>query len=169
VLGASGVAYAVNGDGTIVGGNSAGKPVRWTRINGAWQVQQLDSRQGNVMGANTAGDLTGYAIVPCSAEQCSQGYVWFVGGGSQALPTLGGQTTAPRSINSTREVVGLSTLANGSGVPFIWSETLGIRQLPASNGGWAFAVSDVRADGTRLVAGAGGKPFSAQAWVVRNP
>ena len=85
------------------------------------------------------------------------------------LPTLGGGSTAARAINSAREVVGLSTLWNGNGVPFIWSETLGIRQLPLSYGGWAFTISDVRADGTRLVAGAGGRPFSAQVWVVRNP
>jgi hypothetical protein len=44
-----------------------------------------------------------------------------------------------------------------------------MRQLPVSSGGWAFAVSDLRADGTRLVAGAGGKPFAALAWVVRDP
>jgi uncharacterized membrane protein len=172
-VGGGGVAYAVNGDGTIIGGSSAGVPVRWRRVNAAWQVEQLDTRRGTVFGANSAGDLVGAVGSACSPspEGCSLdvGIVWFVNGGSRALPTLGGGATAARAINSSREVVGLSTLANGNGVPFIWSETLGIRQLPLSNGGWAFTISDVRADGTRLVAGAGGRPFSAQVWLVRNP
>ena len=167
--GASGFAYAVNGDGNIVGGTSAGLPVRWRRVNGAWQIESLDGRPGIVHGANSAGDLVGYVQVPCGSSNCNQGYVWYVTGGSRLLPTLGGPSTTPRAINASREVVGLSTLGSGNGVPFIWSETLGMRQLPLSNGGWAFAVSDVRADGTRLVAGAGGRPFSAQVWVVRNP
>jgi probable HAF family extracellular repeat protein len=75
----------------------------------------------------------------------------------------------PRGINATGEVVGLSTLANGDGVPFFWSEALGLRRLPVSYSAWAFAVSGVRANGTRLVVGAGGKPFAALVWVVRNP
>jgi hypothetical protein len=45
-----------------------------------------------------------------------------------------------------------------------------MRPLPVTDGAWAFAISGVRADGTRLVVGgAGGKPFSALVWVVRNP
>lgn len=170
--GGSAAAYAVNGDGTIVGGSS-GVPVRWRRVNGAWQVEQLDSRQGTVFGANSAGDLVGAVGSACSPapDPCSLnvGIVWFAIGGSRVLPTLGGGATTARAINSSREVVGLSTLGNGNGVPFIWSETLGIRQLPLSNGGYAFTISDVRADGTRLVAGAGGRPFGAQVWTVRNP
>jgi uncharacterized membrane protein len=170
--GGGGAAYAANGDGTIVGGSS-GVPVRWRQINGSWQVEQLDSRQGVVFGANSAGDLVGAVGSACSPAPaaCSLdiGIVWYATGDSRVLPTLGGGATTARAINSPREVVGLSKLANGSGVPFIWSETLGIRQLPLSNGGWAFTISDVRADGTRLVAGAGGRPFSAQVWVVRNP
>ncbi len=81
------------------------------------------------------------------------------------LPTLGGVNTHPFAVNSAREVVGLSTLSNGTGVPFFWTQTLGIRQLPAT-GGYAFAVSDPRADGTRLAAGFVG---AATVWVVRTP
>ena len=173
VAGGGGSAHAVNGDGTIVGGSS-GVPVRWRRINGAWQVEQLDNRRGLVIGANSAGDLVGSVGSACSpspSDPCRLdiSFVWYANGGSRVLPSLGGGETAARAINSAGEVVGMSRLANGNGVPFIWSETLGIRQLPLSNGGWAFTISDVRADGTRLVAGAGGRPFSAQVWVVRNP
>jgi len=171
--GASGLAYAVSGDGTIVGGNSAGFPVRWRRVSGVWLVEQLDSRRGTVFGANSAGDLVGTVGSACPPlpDGCSLdvGIVWYVNGGSRVLPTLGGPATTARAINSAREVVGASSLANGNGFPFVWSETLGIRQLPLSDGGYGFAISDVRADGTRIVAGAGGRPFSAQVWVVRNP
>jgi uncharacterized membrane protein len=170
--GGDGVAYAVNGDGTIVGGVSSFFPVRWRRVNGSWQVEQLDSRQGGVLGSNSAGDLVGGVGSACtpSPAPCRHdiSIVWYANGGSRVLPTLSGGETAARAINSAGEVVGMSRLANGNGVPFIWSETLGIRQLPL-NEGWAFTISDVRADGTRLVAGAGGRPFSAQVWVVRNP
>jgi len=171
-VGASGFAYAVNGDGTIVGGGSAGVPVRWRRINGSWRVEQLDSRRGIVRGSNSAGDLVGTvgsACVPLEPCHLDIGIVWYVDGGARVLPTLGGSSTSAWAINSSREVVGLSTLGNGNGVPFIWSETLGIRQLPLADGGYGFAISDVRVDGTRIVAGAGGRPFNAQVWVVRNP
>ena len=168
--GVTGNAYAVNGDGTIVGGSRGGVPVRWRRVAGVWSIEQLDSRMGVASGANSAGDLVGYVTVPCaSPDGCPEGHIWFVNGGGRTLPTLGGTTNAPRAVNASREVVGLSTLGSGSGVPFIWSETLGILQLPLSDGGWAFAVSDVRGDGTRVAAGAGGRPFAAQVWVIRNP
>lgn len=169
VAGEHTTATAINGDGTIVGGTS-GRPVRWRRVSGVWQVEQLDSRPGWVHGANAAGDLVGAVEVPCtSLPQCHRGIIWYADGGSRELGTLGGESTTPRAINAAREVVGLSSLSNGDGYPFFWSETTGMRQLPVTDGAWAFAISGVRADGTRLVVGAGGRPFSALAWVVSNP
>jgi len=165
-------ASAINGDGTIVGGWASGVPVRWRRVSGVWQVEQLDSRPGGVYGANSAGDLVGRVEIPCSSPSggsCLRGIIWYATGGSRELPTLGGETTAPRGINAAGEVVGLSTLPNGDGFPFFWTASSGMHQLPVANGAWAFAVSGVRPDGTRLVVGAGGKPFSALVWVVRNP
>lgn len=166
------LAYAVNGNGTIVGGssvNGAGLyvPVRWKLVGGAWQVELLDSRAGVVLAANSVGDLAGQVQVPCvsaSAPQCSKGMIWYAAGGSRELPSLGGEATAPRAINSAGEVVGLSTTSGGSGFPFFWSATVGIRQLPISKGGWAFGMSDVRSDGTRLVVGEGN---GSQVWVVK--
>ena len=161
-------ASAINGDGTIVGGG-AGVPVRWRRVNGVWQIEQLDTRPGSVMGANSAGDLVGSVQGSCSSPpSCSIGMIWYAAGGTRVLGNLGGQSTTPRGINAAGEVVGLSTLPNGDGVPFFWTQSLGMRQLPVGSG-WAFAVSGVRSDGTRLVVGAGGQPFSALVWVVRNP
>lgn len=169
-------AAAINGDATLVGGraalapNSSFVPVRWRRSGGVWQIEQLDGRPGAVSGANAAGDLVGHVQVPCtSGTGCNRGVIWYAAGGSRELGTLGGESTTPRAINAAGEVVGLSTTPDGNGTAFFWSETLGMRQLPVTDGAWAFAVSDVRPDGTRLVAGAGGKPFSALVWVVRNP
>ena len=165
-------AYAINGDGTIVGGIS-GSPVRWRHMSGVWQIEQLDSRPGGVLGANSVGDLVGQVQVACaspSTGQCSRGMIWYENGTSRELSSLGGESTAPRGINAAGEVVGLSTLANGDGVPFFWSEATGMRQLPVnSRGGWAFAVSGVRSDGTRMVVGVGGRPSSPLVWVVRIP
>jgi hypothetical protein len=146
-----------------------GTPVRWRRVNGAWLVEQLDSRLGTARGSNSVGDLVGEVRVPCSSSpQCYRGMIWFAAGGSLELPGLGGPSTTPRAINNVGEVVGLSSLSNGSNVPFFWSPTLGMRQLPVSkNGASAFGLSGVRSDGTRLVVGAGGRPFSALVWVVR--
>jgi uncharacterized membrane protein len=174
VAGGSARADAVNGNGTIVGGSAnAGSyqvPVRWTRVGGAWTITALDSRQGAVRGGNSAGDLVGYVMVPCALpDGCSLGMIWYAAGGTRALPTLGGSGTTPVGINSAGEVVGLSSLASGDGTAFFWSETMGMRQLPIAGGAWAFAVSGVRADGTRLVVGAGGTKFGAVVWVVRNP
>ena len=162
-------ADAVNGDGSIVGGSASGVPVRWRRENGAWAIEQLDSRSGAVRGANSAGDLVGYVTVSCaSTSGCNRGMIWYAAGGSRELPTLGGESTTPVAVNAAREVVGLSSLANGDGTAFFWSETFGMRQLPVSGGAWAFAVSGVRSDGTRLVVGAGGSDFGALVWTVRN-
>jgi len=166
---------AVNGDATIAGGRAQAAtnvsvPVRWRRSGGTWQIEQLDSRPGTVAGANPAGDLVGYVQVSCaSAPSCNRGVIWYAAGGSRELGTLGGESTTPRGINAAGEVVGLSTLPNGNGTAFFWSDAAGMRQLPVTDGAWAFAISGVRADGTRLVVGAGGKPFSALVWVVRNP
>jgi uncharacterized membrane protein len=174
--GGSASANAVNGNGTIVGGRAApdaltsAVPVRWRRVAGAWQIEQLDSRPGAVYGANPAGDLVGSVQVSCgSASSCNRGIIWYADGHSRELGTLGGESTTPRAINAAGEVVGSSTVANGDGFPFFWSETASMRQLPVRYGGSGFAISGVRADGTRLVVGAGGRPFAALAWVVRNP
>jgi probable HAF family extracellular repeat protein len=176
VSGASATARAVNGDATVIGGSaeidvgSFSVPVRWRRAGDSWQIEQLDARAGSVYGANASGDLVGAVQVSCAPQSsCSRGIIWYAAGGSRDIGTLGGESTTPRAINSSGEVVGLSALANGAGTAFLWSETLGMRQLPVSDGAWAFGVSDVRSDGTRLVVGAGGRPFGALLWVVRNP
>ena len=177
VAGGAATALAVNGDGAIVGGSAApdaqstfNVPVRWRRVAGAWQIDLLDARAGSVRGANSLGDLVGTVEVSCaSASSCSRGVIWYAAGGSRELGTLGGESTTPRGINAVGEVVGLSTLPNGDGTAFFWAETLGMRQLPVNGGAWAFAVSGVRPDGTRLVVGAGGKPAAPLAWVVSNP
>jgi probable HAF family extracellular repeat protein len=177
VAGGSASARAVNGNGTIVGGSAAPNasstssvPVRWRRVADAWQIEKLDSRPGTVHGANSAGDLVGSVQVPCASQSgCNRGIVWYAAGGSRELGTLGGESTVPRGINAAGEVVGSSALANGVNTAFFWSATRGMRQLPVTDGAWAFAVSGVRSDGTRLVVGAGGKPFAALVWVVRNP
>jgi probable HAF family extracellular repeat protein len=169
--GGGGGAYAINGDGTIVGGSSSGSPVRWRRVSGTWQIEQLDGRQGSVRGANSMGDLVGNVQVACtvpSTGQCSIGIIWYANGGSRQLASLGGESTSPRAINAAGEVVGTSTLANGDFFPFFWSETTGMRQLPITRDGLATAVSGVRTDGTRLVVGGGGRE-PAVVWVVRIP
>ena len=166
-------ALAINGDGTIVGGGSSGFPVRWRRVNGSWQIQQLDSRPGSARGANSVGDLVGSVQVECTLPtnltQCNIGMIWYANGSSLQLGGLGGQSTAPFGINAAGEVVGMSALSNGDGYPFFWSAATGMKQLPVTKGGLATAVSAVRSDGTRLVVGSGGRQISALVWVVRTP
>lgn len=169
-------ARAVNSDGTIVGGtaapvsNSAAVPVRWTSTNGLWQIQQLDSRAGTVHGANTTGDLAGAVSLPCSIDGgCQRAVIWYAGGGSLELGTLGGAHSWARDINASREVVGSSTSPRVGNTAFFWSESMGMFQLPVK-GTWAAAnaVSDVRPDGTRLVVGMNSQGV-AVVWSVRNP
>lgn len=94
VTGAWSEARAANGDGTIVGGSAArtpsgnGFPVRWRRLGGQWQVQQLDQRRGLVYGANGTGDLAGLVRVSCSvAGGCQRAIIWYANGGSRVLGT----------------------------------------------------------------------------------
>jgi uncharacterized membrane protein len=176
VIGGFARAMAINGDGTIIGGGATQEgsqglvPVRWTRVSGAWHVEQLDSRPGSAGGANSIGDLVGHVTVACAAQDgCSHAFIWYADGSSRELGTLGGEWSVAKDINATREVVGI-TVSNGTGTPFLWSESLGMIALPVArnHGADARAISDV-ADGTRLVVGAGGQPFSALLWTVTNP
>ena len=169
------VASAVNGVGTLIGGYAVDGsgivfPVRWTIVSGQWQIEQLDPREGIVYGANAGGDLAGYVRVPCAlTEGCVQARIWRAGLDVLELGTLGGEHSWARGVNSSGEVVGASTSSSGVNTGFFFSQGAGMLQLPVK-GEWAAgnAISDVRADGTRLVAGMNsrGQPV---AWVVRTP
>jgi probable HAF family extracellular repeat protein len=175
--GGSGAAYAVNGDGTVVGGFATGVmagdtyfPMRWQMVLGSWLIEQLDSRPGNAMGANATGDLVGSAEVPCASEGgCRRAVIWYAGGGSRDLGTLGGKDSWARDINSTGEVVGASTSPTAGNTAYFWSDSRGMIQLPFK-GRWAAAnaLSNVRPDGTRVVVGTDSSG-NAVVWVVRNP
>ena len=161
-------ASTVNGDGTIAGGGADGFPVRWREVAGQWQIEPLDGRRGRALGANAAGDLAGVVLEPCAAGTgCNYAVVWYAAGGTLDLGALGAERATADDINAAGEVVGTST-ASGRSTAFIWSASSGARQLPGKRGGSvARAVSDVRADGTRLVAGMSGT--QAAVWVVRDP
>jgi uncharacterized membrane protein len=173
--GASAGARAVNGDGTIVGGAAdpdlsiaSWVPVRWTSINGQWQIEQLDGRPGSVRGANGAGDLAGSVSFPCAlVAGCHRAVIWYAAGGSFELGTLGGEHSWARDINSSGEVVGGSTAPRIGNTGFFWSPSRGMLQLPFK-GSWAAAngISDVRPDGTRLVVGMSSQG-AAMVWIVK--
>jgi uncharacterized membrane protein len=171
--GASGVAYAVNADGTTVGGvvNISGSyvPVRWKSIGGAWQMEQLDNRAGLALGANDVGDLAGYVIVPCTlTDGCDRALIWYADGSSRELGTLGGEQSWAVDVNASGEAVGGSTSPSVGNTAFFWSASRGMVQLPfRGRFAVANALSDVRPDGTRLVVGANSNA-EAIVWVV-NP
>jgi uncharacterized membrane protein len=175
--GRSGSAYAVNADGSVVGGiaesvvaGSAFVPVRWRNLSGSWLIEQLDSRAGGAFGANAIGDLVGRVDAPCSLEGgCQRAVIWYAGGGSRDLGTLGGKDSWARDINATGEVVGASTSPTVGNTAYFWSASRGMLQLPFK-GRWAAAnaLSNVRPDGTRVVVGTNSLG-EAIVWVVRNP
>ena len=161
--GAFTAARAVNTDGTLIGGSAAltptgkGFPVRWRRVSGQWQVAQIDQRPGPVLGGNAVGDFVGYVSVVggnCASAGCQRAMIWYSAGGSLQLGTLGGADSWANDINAAREVVGVSTSSAGN-TAYIWSQSTGMRRLPSKALCCAAAnsVSDVRQDGTRVVAG----------------
>jgi uncharacterized membrane protein len=170
-------ANAVNGDGTIVGGagaetpSGAALPLRWSLTNQAWRIEQLDQRSGAALNANAAGDLAGYVVVACEDPAgCDRALVWYASGASRELGTLGGPVSFAKGINGSGEIVGSSSpSAQASATGFFWSAASGMVQLPSS-GRWAAAngVSDIRADGTRLVVGMNSRAQPI-AWIVRSP
>ena len=175
VSGIFAAASAVNADGSVIGGYAARAPegpalaVRWTGPAGARLIEELDSRPGTVRGANPVGDLAGYVTIGCALEAgCEQATIWYAGGGSRYLATLGGAHSWAFDINAAGEVVGLSTSAQGTNTAFFWSVTTGMFKLPANRWGVANAVSEVRSDGTRLVVGADAQA-NAAVWLVRTP
>jgi uncharacterized membrane protein len=164
-------AFAVNGDGTVIGGyasvgvsNENAVPVRWQKVVGGWVIEQLDSRSGRAAGANATGDLAGSVHVPCqSLDGCQRAVIWYaVGGSPRELPTLGGKDSWARDINAAGEVVGGSTSPTVGNTGFFWSASTGMFQLP-HKGRWAMAnaLSDVRPDGSRVVVGTNAQ---ARAW-----
>lgn len=168
-------AFAVTGDGAVIGGRASlasgqrSVPVRWVLTNGQRQIEQLDNRSGTVRGANATGDLAGDVSIPCAQSGgCLRATVWSGAGGSYDLGTLGGSDSWSRDINTAGEVVGVSGGSNGTNTAFFWSPATGMLQLPANRWGGANAVSDVRADGTRLVAGTDSQA-NAVVWTVRLP
>jgi uncharacterized membrane protein len=171
----SGAAFAVNADGTIVGGGTisgaTGVPVRWTKVADEWRIEQLDTRTGEVRGANAKGDLAGYVMIPCTpGTVCQRAFVWYTTGASRELGTLGGRDSLGLDINSAGEVVGISMPRRGINTAFFWSPDalVGMVQLPViGRSARANALSDVRPDGTRVAVGVSeGKPV---VWVIRNP
>jgi probable HAF family extracellular repeat protein len=144
--------------------------VRWQKVSGGWLIEQLDSRRGNVMGANATGDLVGLVDVPCaSVDGCSRAVIWYATGGSRELGTLGGKDSSARDINATGEVVGLSTSPTAGYTAYFWSTARGMLQLPFKGRfAVANALSNVRPDGTRVVVGMNSMA-QATVWVVRNP
>ena len=171
-LGSYSSAATASGDGTILGGSAelAGStvsiPVRWREAGGAWSIEQLDARSGRAMGANTAGDLAGYVRDICNIQAgCNRSVVWYASGVSRTI-AAGGESNWANDVNSSGEVVGITT-SNGRSSGYIWSETGGVREIAAKGkDAIARAVSNVRADGTRLVVGMVGT--QAAVWLVRN-
>ena len=109
--------------------------------------------------------------VPCEvADGCQRAVVWSADGGAVTLGTLGGADSWADGINASGDVVGSSTSPRVGNTGYIWfAESQRMVQLPFK-GRWAAAnaVSDVRADGTRLVVGRTANG-SAVVWVVRHP
>ena len=173
-------AWAVTGDGSIIGGiakpvSQPLVPVRWVVINGQRQIQQLDTRPGTVRGANESGDLVGTVEIACPAvDGCHRAVIWSASGVVTQLETLGGELSSANDINAEGEVVGSSTTSDGVFTPYFWSASTGMLPLPTGSkgpasrnrGGLPFALSDVRPDGTRLVVGDSGE---AVVWIVRTP
>ena len=60
-----------------------------------------------------------------------------------------------------------SSTSRGVFTAYFWSASTGMVQLPANRDATAFALSDVRLDGTRLVVGT--SQASAGVWIVRAP
>jgi uncharacterized membrane protein len=147
--------------------------VRWTNIGGQWVIEQLDSATGFIRGGNASGDFAGYVELPCGPDtDCNRAVIWYAAGGSRQLGTLGGDHSYGNDVNGNGEVVGMSTSPMIGNTAFYWSESAGMVQLPTrrGRGAIAFALSDVRPDGTRLAVGASaGAPGElAVAWVIRN-
>jgi uncharacterized membrane protein len=171
-----GSAASASGDGSVVGGAASlvtggiAIPVRWTNLAGAWSVEELDARAGRASAANLQGDLAGYVVDPCAlANGCAHAMVWYRDGTSRLVPT-GGERSYAAGINASGEVTG-TVSSGGRDVAYVWSEASGFRDISGrSSSDVAYGISNVRADGSRLVVGvtmSGGA--AASVWVVRNP
>ena len=109
--------------------------MRWVIINGQRQIQQVDTRQGAVRGANDSGDLVGTVAIACPAvDGCQRAVIWSASGAVTQLETLGGGISSAVDINAEGEVVGTSTTSRGDFTPYFWSASTGMLPLRAGTG-----------------------------------
>lgn len=127
-------ALAINNLGQVVGwaslaGEQAASPFLWTAAEGMRDLGRLGTgRFGEAHAINNNTQVVGYSCVDALC-QGSHAFLWTQTGGLQDLGTLGGDRSVANGVNAAGQVVGSSTLADGSLHAFIWTSASGMQEL----------------------------------------
>jgi len=132
--GNSGVGFAINNLGQVVGAsslpdNSRSEPFLWTQSGGMQDLGGLGSGTDNAALAinhNTA--IVGRSCLDSLNHSC-HAFLWTQAGGMQDLGTLGGSFSEGTGINAAGHVTGWSTHPDGTRHGFLWTAQTGMQEL----------------------------------------
>lgn len=102
----------------------------WDSTSGMTNLGLIDSTAKHSYGfaVNDAGKVVGYNQ-PLDESNNFRAFLWDSAGGMQNLGNLGGNQAVAKAINSSDEVCGYGTLANGDTAAFLWDSVGGMQNL----------------------------------------
>jgi len=143
LLGAT-AANGITADGFAAGYEMMGPSLPHAVLFSAGAVVDLGTLGGDASLANAVGSggrVVGWARLPDSTRHA----FLYEGGVMRDLGTLGGSYSMAFAINAPGEVVGASSVPDARGeIPFVWTDSTGMRALPvpAGAGGQALGIND---------------------------
>ncbi len=163
-------AFSINNGGDVAGysylfaGANWRRAFLWDSTGVLENLGLIDSTAKHSYGfaVNNAGKVAGYNQ-PLDESDDFRAFLWSSGGGMQDLGDLGGNQAVAKGINSSTEVCGYATLANGDTTAFLWDSTDGMQDLGdlGRAPSYAFGMND----STEVVGGSQKNPSTFQAFV----
>jgi probable HAF family extracellular repeat protein len=139
-----GEAVAVNAGGQVVGwawtADRAQHAFSWTQARGIVDLGTLDGFvQSAAAAVSDSGQVVGSAYT--GEYEVERAFSWTEAGGMVDLGTLGGAHSRAVAVNESGQVVGRSTIADGSEHAFSWTEAGGMVDLGTLGGSLSRSVA----------------------------
>lgn len=169
----AGSAFAVSGDGTVIGGYSSStsgeEAFRWTQATG---MVGLGDLAGGGFGSRIYGaSLDGAVLVGYGASASgTEAMYWTQATGMVGVGDLAGGffNSQARAVSRDGSVlVGYGTIAGNGTQAFRWTQATGMVAIPFMTGGTSSDAWDISGDGN-LVVGYGGSTAGTRPFVWRN-